>query len=88
MIQSIGSGLPTRNCEVVEHVRDIEAGDDGRDRAEPVDDADPERRESARARRHALPFWFQEKTRKIRPSTQEMWMPRCSVSCSRPKPAV
>ena len=36
----------------------------------------------------ALLFRFQEKTRKIRPSTQAMWMPRCMVSGSRPKPAV
>ena len=36
----------------------------------------------------ALPALRVENTRKMRPSTKAMWMPRCVVSGSRPKPAV
>ena len=59
--------------KVVEDVRDVEAGDDGGDGAKPVDDADPERRAARPALGvAALLFRLQEKTRKIRPSTQAM----------------
>ena len=56
MIQSMRLGVADTELKVVEDVGHVEAGHDGGDRAKPVDDADPERRQKAGFGRRRVVF--------------------------------